>query len=896
LRTISIVKLLTIFAIAFSLATFTGPMSSNFHVPTVKLAHAVSAGTNAWLPAGPAMDTELATIFTDEVAEYTNIQSGASSIDLSDWQLPNSLLSTFNTGTSFLITDPVAQLGYYEIQFHLGNNFWGCNMSFGTSNCGKEIRQGIAHMFDKTVFTAKQPTIAGHASPIDNPLATSTVGGLLAPNTCNYDASFIETGSQCAVSDPTATAQGTSFHLGSATSANGIPWLQAPGSADLNAAAQHFVNAGLALGFNSATSVLTNISPSATSFVPNFFIRSDNAPRLDLGNSLAQQICYIFTGSYNAPCTYLSVVRGPITAFPGFTTCKTCVNLNWWLYTAAYGGPTLYDGSLYFGYNSHFVSGIPSIQPPTSGATCDATSVPTASAGDYMYVCNPTYDSLSTQMETAPCSVATGDPVPGATSNLPTSPGNGICSGTTKLSSHSAGLQAEENFGANVYTLPVFQVTVQFGYLNNGWQRVPDDQRFGISNYFTWLNAWNSAPVQSGTIRQGFKETTKSTSPYIQSTVWDAFIVGNVFDSLYGANPVSPGQVFNWMTISTFQKDNASLGYPTGLNAPAHTLTTYRFTLRDDLNFQDGLPVTSYDVAFSYLSLVGSGAFAGTGAAPMTGITILGPRQFDIGVNSLGPFTLPNLTGLTIQPGRYWTNSGTSAWDSAVTTCTSGAGCADSQYVLNGPNVQCTSGCAPFSAALMTINPADTTATFDPIANHILVGSGPWTCGTVTTSGSGTCTSTGGQNPPIGSSYTLTRFGKGQAPASSVNGIFFRSSGNLALWIWSQQNDSTPSTVFNSVAACYNKNVDLTGSCAHFQMGIGSTNGIGGAPAKVLSGQVAIENRFYALNWIAPFNWVSSAPTGIASLSGLILYEGPFTLSPASLAGCTPTSPQGYDC
>jgi hypothetical protein len=562
------------------------------------------------------------------------------------------------------------------------------------------------------------------------------------------------------------------------------------------------------------------------------------------------------------------------------------------MYTAAYADVPFFDNSLYYSYNSRFVSGIPSIIAP--GGPCSAQAVSTSSASDYMYLCDPNYDSLSSQMETAPCLSTLGDPVAGDLSNFPVHSGNGICSGTSQLSAHSAGIQAEAMFGANAFTLPVFERTVQFGFLNNGWFRDINSNDVGLPNHFTWLNAYNRAPPVAGTIRQGFSQTTRSISPFIAETEQDRYIVDNVYDSLYQLNPLNPRQQINWMTINTFQKDNASLGYPTGLQAPAHTLTSYRFTLRDDVYFQDGRPVTAYDVAFSYLSLAGSGAFLGTGTAPLMGITILSPHQFDIAVNSLGPFVLPNVTTIPIVPARYWTSAGSAAWDSATSTCTSGAGCSFSQYTLSGPTVNCTLNCSPFSASLMTINLADVVATFDPIAAHIFIGSGPMQCGTVTGSGSGACTSNSAENPPISGSYTMTRFGKGLAPASSVSGIFFRSSGNVALWIWSQQNDLNPSTIFGLVAACYLKPVDLTGSCAHFQQGIGGFNGIGGTPAPVNAAQVAIENRFYALNWVTPFNWATAPPLGIWNPSGLVLYEGPTTLNPASLVGCSTNS--GYDC
>jgi len=824
------------------------------------------------------MNTEAVTVFSDETSEFNNIQSASPSIDLTDWLLPNSLLSTFTSSPNFLITAAQGSVGYYEIEFHLDNSFWACGFNFGNSACGIQIRQGLAHMVDKNSFTTNEAAVGGHSAPIDNPLPTTSGGGLPSPNPCAYDASFAESGTQCIV----GANGGVSYHLAaSGTGANGIPWIYAPGSTDLNAAAQHFVNAGVATGFNAGTSVLTGVTAAALANPPTFFIRNDNVPRLDLGNSIAEETCYLFTGSYSAPCTALKTVLGPITAFPGFTTSINSVNQNWWAYTAAFSGPTFFDGSLYFTYDSRFVSGIPSIQAPTG--PCDSNSVPTAGAGNYMYSCDPAYDNLATQMELAPCLSAPGDPAIGATSNLPTAPGNGICTGFTQLSAISAGVQGEAEFGSKVLTLPVFETTDQFGYLNNGWVREANNSVLGLANFFTWLNAWNPSPVVPGTIRQGFKEQLKTANPYIASTVWDLYIYGNIFDSLYGANPLAPAQLFNFMTISTFQLSNSSLGYP----APAHTQTTYRFTLRPDLYFQDGRQVTSYDVAFSYLTLLGSGAFQSSGASTMTGITVLQPHQFDISVNSLGPFTLPNLTGLTIQPGRYWTNAGSSAWDSAITTCTTGAGCGKSQYSLSGPNSVCNTNapfnCAAFPATLMTIAPADTAATFDPVSNHIMVGSSGWTCGTVSSSGSGQCTPGGTM---VTNSWTLTRFGAGVSACQQSN-CYFRSSSNAALWIWSEQGGANSFLNFEAVASCFLQPVNLSGPCAHWQQGIGNP----GTGSQVTSSQVTIANRFYALNWIAPFDWATNPPIGIAPFPP-VLYEGTTTLSPASAVGC----PNGYDC
>jgi len=917
----SLAKLLIVFLAIFSLASLQAPISNNVLFPTLHLFTAIACpspgaqqcgacqvaiGTicvEYWVPAGPSEDTLTATIFTDEQAEFTNIQSASPAIDFTDWPLTPDLVGPFTTSSSFRITSTISEAGYFEIQFLLANNFWGCDFNFGNAACGVHIRQGIAHMIDTAKFAANEPSISGQAVALDTPVPSDNVGGLPTANPCAWDALFPETGTNCIVGAP----GGTAYRLGNATGANGISWLQAPGSQDLNAAAAHFVAAGIATGCDGGTgtasctastdSRLSGISSTAASHVPSFAIESDNVPRLHLGDSIAQQICYMFTGSYIIPCTYLSarsVCPGCIPeSFPGFTTSTTAVNLSWGIYTAAYNSPTgplPFDSSLYFRYNSRFVSGIPSIQPPNG--PCASTAVPTVSAPDYIYLCNTNYDSLTSQMEYAPYLFLSGcDPVVGSTLNNNTR----VACPTSQPSAVGGGVMAEDQFGKNAFTLPIFQQTAQFGYLNNGYFRQITNVGTGLPNYFTWLNSWNPSPVQPGTIRQGFKQSTSSASPFVDTSLWGQWIVGNVYDSLMVTNPYSGGQLIDWMILSVQQNfPPASLTYP----PPPGTTQTFRFTLRSDLFFQDGRKVTSFDVAFSYLALKSTGAFAGGGAAPVTGITILSPSQFDINLSTVGPFTLLPLTSLPILPGAYWTNSGMSAWNSGINTCTAtGATCYPSQYTLTGlgtPMVACALNCASFPASLMNVKLSQTAAGYDPIVNHTFVGSGPWQCGTVTSSGSGTCTSTGSQNPPVGGNYVLTRFGKGLAPASGVSSIYFRSNGNLAAYIWSQDTgDITHDFLnFSVVASCFGAAVTSTGPCAHFQQGIGANGG----PIPVGLSQVAIVNRFVGTNWVAPFNWATSPPVGVIPLQP-VLYENTLILNPSGVAGCTNPYPTGgYDC
>src|SRR5207247_9836421 len=100
-----------------------------------------------------------------------------------------------------------------------------------------------------------------------------------------------------------------------------------------------------------------------------------------------------------------------------------------------------------------------SIKPP-----CAAASVPTVSAPNYFYLCNTAYDSLTNQMEFAPCLSVTGDPVVGSTSNISTDtcPGSG-----GKLSAIGPVVQAADSCGKGAYTIEYCPTNEQFGYLNN---------------------------------------------------------------------------------------------------------------------------------------------------------------------------------------------------------------------------------------------------------------------------------------------------------------------------------------------------------------------------------------------------------------------------------------------
>ncbi len=984
---IYLLKLVLVFAVVFSLASFSGAISSDdFQLPAVHLARASPAPctttgspcSESWVPAGPAMDTFMATIFTDESAEFQNIQSASPSIDLTDWPLTPDLLTPFTTQSQFYITSTISEHAYYEAQFMLGaGNFWGCNMNFGNSQCGIAIRQGISHLIDKTKFTSTEPSIKGISSPIDNPLQTSN-GGLPSPNPCLWDNGVVPSAlantfstapvpgtmhgaANCVVGSP----GGAAYHL---ASASGVisPWQPSVSDLDFCAAAAHFIDAGLASGVvaDSASPAtrnctLTGLSSAVTSGGITFFIRSDSIPRLHFGDSLAQAICAVFTGSYTTSCgtdsqniNILRIPPGPISAFTGFTTSTDHVDVSWHMYTAFFSNSFPFDKSLYYTYNSRFVSGISSIHT-ANGGTCSNDSVPTTSAADYMYVCNANYDNVSKQIEFANCLTAQAGTDP---TNGQTTPTFGTCNAGGS-SSVSAGYQAEDAFGKAAYTLPVFQQVNQFGYLSHTpgnpsatWSKVINHFGNGIPNTFTWLDAWNPSPASPGVIRQGFRESTRSVSPYIASDPWDLYIVRGVYDSLHIVNPLNNTEDLSWMDIAALNQTSLTYAPPTG------TVWTYRFILMPNLSWQDGRPVTSFDVAFSYLSLLANAAPVSGGVSVLSGVTILGPTQFDLNVRPVGPFTRLMLTSVPILPGRYWTcgtgtqpstgtvpniapapcsSAGPSQWDAGMTTCANaGNACYPVQYTLGTapaqtacypnaaascapPAVAALNGASSFVANLMNADATKTGALYDPIKDHIFVGSGAWACGTGAGLGQN-CTPGGIMNPGVGQSYTLQRNGKGVTPG--FPGDYFRGSCFLATWLWSGDILVGVGN-FSAAKQCFGVTPleplsasppVMYGACGHWQQGIGTNGattpaGTGGCPTgttpcgiPVGSNQLSIVKLYINISCVFNYYLSYTTPFGMVALDPVLYAGSAGTLSPATgtgSVGCASPYPiGGYDC
>jgi hypothetical protein len=851
-------------------------------VPVFHLAHAATAPNVPWVPAGPATDTLNYKIFTDESAEFTGFQASPPIIDFTDWPLDQGTINSIIGNPSFQVTSAITDTGYFELEFHMGQNNWGCQFNLGNAACGVQIRQAFAHAFDKSIFISTQ--LSGNAQPIDNPVPPSV--DLNTPDPCAWDATHVQSGPNCIVNG----AGGTAYHLAAATPGSGcvntpaFAWTPGCGTPDFCAAADHLIAAGLATGKNPTTCVLTGLATtSITSNPMNIFVRSDNTPRLNAGNSYLQFMCGLFTGTFSTGCgislsstNIITAFPGDLGSFPGFTTSTMTMALTWDVYTGGFGNVLTFDSSLFYRYDSQFVSGVSQIKPP-----CSSKSIPTFAASDYMYLCNSSFDSNIEQAEFAPCLTAPGDPATGQT-HLTVTFAN--CPSTSQLSSASAAYKAQDVYGQNVFSIPWWTGKNQFGYLT-GWQGAVLNKSDGFTppgNFFTMLNARNPSPPVPGTVRQGFKTGTTTVSPFITSPnqPWNEGVRGAIWDSPGTTNPDSPQAYLDWMTVKTDEIPVGSLSY----TPPAGTVAAFRYTLRNDLFWHTGQKVTSWDLAFSYIAYQFTGV--APGLAPMTGIKVLSPTQVDIDVSAIGPFTKLFLSN-PIIPGRDWVNNSVctaAAWDAAIVNTNFAA--------ANGALSSCI---APSSAVTSSgvivptgsnIDTAKIQPSYDPVASKNFIGSGPWMCGSGPIIGGPGCSSTGNQATFAGAQWTLTRYGFGTTPGGSLNS-YFRSAGTLALWVWGRTTGvfSTDFLDFSAIDLCFGKPVGTSG-CATWQSGIGA-NG----PNTVIGlTQVSIVARFVGLNWVTPYDWRISPPQNIVTFPP-VLHEGSVTLNPCSI---DPVN--GYDC
>ena len=550
-----------------------------------------------------------------------------------------------------------------------------------------------------------------------------------------------------------------------------------------------------------------------------------------------------------------------------------------------------------------------------------------------MYACSPTYDSLSQAMEFSLC---LGSPGPSTDPSFSqASPTFANCSGTAVSGGAgattcigaspvcravSAGYQAEDYAGSHVLTIPVWDGNDVQARLSNwplgsssnpGWITAFGGGFSASANAFEWLNAYSASPAVAGTFRQSFLTTVDSLNPFQFSTLWDAYLLSNIYDSLFVQNPQCTNsatlaatagvpqcssilQNIDWMTTS-----HSFLCYPGGPACTSTTLgygnSTYfantaadlRLSLNRGNHWQDAGPVTAWDVKYSYINLNATGAFQATSLSNVAHINVLDEFTVDLNLKAKGPFTELFLGGVTIMPGHIWSACGASTWNSGVTGKE-----ISGTNIVSAPETACIGAFGAPNIVTVGGTRADS-PTFDPVTNNFLIGSSAFTCQSIGGAGhpavgtlGGGCSIDNTQAPAFGlGDFTLTRTGCTLTGTGTTCGIagastdYFRSSGSLAKYIWSGVigSGSADFSKVLTVNSCHSSSPSA--NCPHWAQGIGNAGGTG-------TNAVGLSQRL-AVNSLKGISWIGFSTEKTTGTSLILACKAGYTLPGTTITPCT---------
>ncbi len=664
------------------------------------------SGPTLWQPFGPYANRVLITVYADFAAMFTAFENGQ--IDLTDWQVESPVTQqTYGLNPDFFLTSAIDELGIFELDVNHHNSFMGVAQQENRvvdpftspstkqpTAAGIEVRRGIAHLLDKPDFVnvaalnglAKYVDIqappAQGLQPGGNPQASQLSAALRAED-CAAHPWF----TPCDASNPPVSAYNLS------PDSNAVPGFAFAnhgysGVNDLRAACDHFVAAGFTItGAGGCLAVAQGTAHLNSAGTINYYIRT-HPPRKAAGQAIMTGLTNLFGGAAgtflygtNAAPTYYTITQVSDIVF------RTAPDKDdWHIYTGGWQLGSTPD-HLYSLYYSSFASD-------------DCGGKKSTFAQNYLFYCSPAYDQEGALGQFA--------------ANL------------ADANTHFTNAAVIAN--RNVMTVPFYSgAGIKYVALN-GWDGVVSQSGHGFqTGFWSLLNMRckpgyvATPPYQPGagdctTIRRGFSQEVHKLSPFQATTVWDFEVIGNIYDSMLAVNPLTAGvgqQIIDWMTT----KHTSSFD---------GTITTQTWTLRNDLKWHDGQPVTAADVVYTIKAYrdVPSANFQPSVANVIDAVA-LDTRTVKVTLSQQSPFFELNIGGLAIIPKHIWSPI-----------------CGD-----------------PPSSASSCADPA-----FDPMTAGIMVGSAAYQCLNINTNAvGGSCTQTAGgaigtQDVVLGGRVLLTRY------------------------------------------------------------------------------------------------------------------------------------------
>ena len=764
--------------------------------------HATNPG-DQYTPFGPSQQgtgtkSILVKIYTDELTEFTAFQNGE--IDLTDWPLTPSYISTFCNSSYAQCSPNIGGLDFFDIEFNHASTFWGCAFSFGTSSCGVQIRDAVAHLVDKQAFIANDVNLGGMGTPVDD---TPDAVGLKSPNARAWDSLHVPTfrvdstspSSQSSLSlkvvygftqPPSGTAAapvvGASVTLtgpaslsGTTDSAGMITFTQLTVGTYAVVASKSV--AAFSKTFSGSSSVIVSASTTVSATM-NIAINQPEISAFNIAPDPAQ------TPALNSPdwqaardhliASGVTVGTNGDLVASGFTDNNNDGIIDnppasqVRFYIRSDHEPRLNFGStLAAALNQIF--GATVVQQNFIDIRSAAKIVfSTATVLDWdMYtggfqLTTPYWDYLYPSFYSLFASNQCGGTLIDQAANYwfycrPDADPLLYNTEYSATASESAswGIKALDILGPTNGDLPVYSSSRVFAW-NTNWHGIIVQQGNGPSNPWTLLNAYSSSPVLPQTLRWGWKQGTSSLALGSATTVWEFNIISEVYDTLLAPNPYNLPQLTSWMANSWklfLDPTSTQLGYV----PPVGTQTTIRFDLRHDIRWHDSVPMTADDVTFSFKEcqrLAFSYCFAPT--QNLIDVTTLSPYLVDFHFNAKSFTYEINLGSIPIIPRHIWDVDGDGHIDFDKTKNT---------YDPVATQIY------PAGTVLTIKDPTDSanwnnptlvrkTQVTVPANTYGLVGSGPFVCdqrdaaGTIIVIG-GLCSSSGSGSVPANGSFLL---------------------------------------------------------------------------------------------------------------------------------------------
>jgi hypothetical protein len=195
-------------------------------------------------------------------------------------------------------------------------------------------------------------------------------------------------------------------------------------------------------------------------------------------------------------------------------------------------------------------------------------------------------------------------------------------------------------------------------YRGKYWTGFVNIAGFGTDNYFSFLNLhpegydWGNGNM---TIRYGFKTAhLQELNPIYTEFLWDNTVIDTVgYDSLVTRNPLNLGQFDPWtcLTFTVTTYEHPVFG----------TCTKVIYTLRDNVFFQDGAPVTAADLNFTFVEMKQILAVRGlanmwwiSNVQDILSLTILDPYNIEVLYDAKSIFAVGWAGGTRILPEHIW--------------------------------------------------------------------------------------------------------------------------------------------------------------------------------------------------------------------------------------------------